>query len=189
MSMDVNGFFKQIASQIQIGKNEFAAETRQANNNDNVGLPIRRIVNTNGVTDTDIEEAMTETSPAKAVKMLLEKSPLGMKTQLTDDEVIALGYEAKTSAYHLGAPTIYAKTDGSRITLYNGLGTKEQGEDQKKAIYETDRFKQEMIYDKDGKLTKGTITIKDDFGHIEKQINFTTDENGKIKVTEEMVRG
>ena len=132
------------------------------------------------VSENDIEKALNEPSPTKALKELMNKSPIGKQEKLED-----MGYKWHSTAYHLGAPTTYQSSDGGTVTIYPGGGTAEMGEDKRKTVYENGRFKQEMFYDENGKLTGGKIIIKDNVaGFTERQIDFTMDKDGKMSVFE-----
>ncbi len=92
-----------------------------------------------------------------------------------------MGYTFAATAYHIGAPVIYESTDGGTITVYNGKGSAEMGEDKRKIVYQNGRYTQEMFYDGNGKLTKGQIKIKNEVvGFTEKQFDFLV-QNNKIK--------
>lgn len=135
---------------------------------------------TTKVSEKDVEKALNEPSPHKAIKGLLEKSPIGKQEKLQD-----MGYEWHGTAYHPSAPTIYKSSDGGTVTVYPGGGTAEMGEDKRKTVYENGRFKQEMYYDEKGNLTGGKIIIKDNIaGFTERQIDFTMDKDGKMIVSE-----
>ncbi len=74
---------------------------------------------------------------------------------------------------HIGAPKIFTSSDGGTITVYDGKGTAEMGEDKRKIVYQNGRYTQEMYYDENGKLTQGKMVIKDKIaGFTEQQYDF-----------------
>lgn len=75
----------------------------------------------------------------------------------------------------MGAPVTYTSPDGGTITVYNGKGTKEMGEDQRKTVYQNGNYIQESFYDENGKLTKCRIRIKSD-------VTGMTDPNGHLEM-------
>ena len=130
------------------------------------------------ITNKNIETAMNEPSSRKAIKGLLEKSPVGLTNIPNGDDLSSMGYQVSFTAYHIGAPVTYESYDGGRITVYNGKGSAEMGEDKKKVVYTNGRYTQEMYYDDNGNLTAGKIIIKDDVaGFTEEQYNFTVKDN------------
>lgn len=131
---------------------------------------------TKQVTPQDLEQALNEPRPSKAMKLLLAKSPL----DLEGSDFTKMGYQWAGTAYHIGAPTWYESGDGGRITVYSGRGTKEMGEDVRKTVYEKGNYKQEMFYDENGKLTRCSITIIDPVtGKPERKLDRFIDENGR----------
>ena len=125
------------------------------------------------VTKQDTERALNEPSVGKAVMGLLAKSPVGLGNQQSREEIEALGYTFTQTAYHIGAPVTYESPDGGTITVYNGKGTKEMGENQRKTVYQNGNYIQESFYDENGKLTKCEIKIKSD-------VTGMTDPNGRF---------
>lgn len=135
------------------------------------------------VTNKDIENALYETSTKNAITGLLSKSPLGLEAQPTKENIENKGYTFYQTAYHIGAPVIYKSPEGGTITVYNGKGDAKSGENERKIIYQDDRYVQEMFYDENGKLVKGSITIKDKVaGFTEERFTFLV-ENNKITKT------
>jgi len=137
--------------------------------------------NFKGVTDADIDKALNQTTGHKSVNLLLSKSPIGSGSEPSQADIESSGYRFVGTAMHLGAPMIYKSADGATITVYNGKGSAEAGEDKRKIIYQTDRYTQEMHYNDNGTLTEGEIRIKDNVaGFLEAQYIFMADENGKV---------
>ena len=53
-----------------------------------------------------------------------------------------MGYlDTGMNAYHIGAPIRFSSTDGGTITVYDGKGTANMGEDKRKIVYENGRYK------------------------------------------------
>lgn len=124
------------------------------------------------VTNQDVEQVLNEPSPIKAFKNLMDKSPVGLGQEPTKEDLEKLGYTFAQTAYHIGAPVVYKSGDGGSITVYNGKGSAEMGENIRKTVYENGRYKQEMFYDESGNLAKCEIRIKDELG--------LTEPNGRI---------
>ena len=125
------------------------------------------------VTDTVIEHALNQPSARKSINILLANSPIGLGNQPTKEDIESMGYHFSCTAMHIGAPVVYESADGGFITVYNGGGTAEMGEDKKKIVYENGRYTQEMYYDENGKLTQGKMVIKDKIaGFTEQQYDF-----------------
>ncbi len=134
------------------------------------------------VTDAVIEQALEQSSGHKSVNLLLSNSPIGLGNQPNKEDIQNAGYTFATTAYHLGAPVIYTSSDGSTITVYNGKGTANKGEDKRKIVYQTERFTQEMFYDENGRLTNGKMIIKDKVaGFTEQQYDFIMGADNHIK--------
>lgn len=150
-----------------------------------IGLQLRRpeLKNPNkSVTEEVITRAMHQTEDQKAINLLLLNSPVGRGDALSKKDLEKAGYTFVGTAYHIGAPAIYEAADGSTITCYSGKGTANMGEDRRKIVYRNGRFTQEMYYDDNGKLTGGTMTIRDKTaGFIEQEYNFSII-NGKMAV-------
>lgn len=134
------------------------------------------------VTDAIIEQALEQSSGHKAVNLLLSNSPIGLGDQPNKEDIQNAGYTMLTTAFHHGAPVLYKSGDGSTITVYNGKGTPEMGEDKRKIVYQTERFTQEMFYDENGRLTNGKMIIKDKIaGFTEQQYDFIMGADNHIK--------
>ena len=134
---------------------------------------------TKQVTAGDIEAFLNEPRPSKAAKGLLEKSPVGLGAEPSKDDFKKMGYEFAGTQYHIGAPVYYESADGGKITVYDGNGTAEMGEDKRKIVYEKGNLIQEMYYDDNGNLKTGKITVKDKVaGFPERSIRLAM-ENGK----------
>ena len=141
-----------------------------SNSKQNVGQPAQKIpiqmnkfeggVAQKKITAQDAEKAINEPRTGKAVMDLIEKSPVGLGKQQSKQEIENLGYTFKQTAYHIGAPVVYESSDGGTITVYNGKGTAEMGENERKTIYENGIYKQVMLYDENGKLKECEIRIK-----------------------------
>lgn len=133
------------------------------------------------VTNNDIEKALNEPSPAKAVKQLLAKSPVGLGHQSSANELGVLGYaDTGMRNSHMGAPISYTSSDGGSVTVYDDMRMGKTDVGPRTTIYKTDRYEQTIIYNEEGEPVKGTIKIKDDVaGFTEKQYDFII-ENGKI---------
>lgn len=90
-----------------------------------------------------------------------------------------MGYKFAGTEYHIGAPVTYKSGDGGTITIYDGKGTAEKGEDKRKIIYQKGNLIQEMYYDENGNLQKGKILVKDNIaGFTERKIDISVN-NGK----------
>ena len=113
------------------------------------------------ITQKDTDQALNEPSSSKATMDLLEKSPVGEGNQQSKEEIEALGYTFTQTAYHIGAPVIYTSADGGTITVYNGKGTAERGENERKTVYKNGNYQQETYYDENGKFKKCRIEIMD----------------------------
>ena len=97
----------------------------------------------------------------------------------TSDDFKKMGYEFAGTQYHIGAPVYYESADGGKITIYDGKGTAEMGEDKRKIVYEKGNLIQEMYYDDNGNLKTGKIIVKDNVaGFPERSIRLAM-ENGK----------
>lgn len=135
------------------------------------------------VTNELIELALNQPSGKRAVNLLLNNSPVGKGKQPGREDIENAGFTFTATGMHPGAPVIYTSADGAAITIYDGKGTAEMGEDKRKIVYQTDRYTQEMFYDENGKLTTGNITIKDKVaGFIEEQYLFNMKPDGDITV-------
>ncbi len=134
---------EQLAQKIQIQMNKFEG-----------GIAQKKI------TEQDTEKALNEPSAGKATLGLLEKSPVGEGNQQSREEIEALGYTFTQTAYHIGAPVTYESPDGGTITVYNGKGTKEMGENERKTVYKNGNYEQVTYYDENGKFKKCDIKIK-----------------------------
>lgn len=120
----------------------------------------------------DIENFLNEPSPSKAANHIFQNSPVGLGKEPTKEDFENMGYKFTNTAYHIGAPVIYESTDGGKITIYNGKGTPEMGEDKRKIVYEKGNLIQEMYYDENGNLQKGKIRVKDDIiGNTERSVD------------------
>lgn len=139
---------------------------------------------TKQVTNKDIENFVNEPRPSKAATGLLEKSPIGLGNEPSKKDIEKMGYEFAGTQYHPGAPVIYKSSDGGTITIYNGKGTAEMGEDKRKIVYQKGNLIQEMYYDDNGNLKEGKIIVKDNLaGFEERKISFLN-ENGKTSFIE-----
>ena len=165
-----------------LGKVNSAGEAKQSgktNKTDNF-IPL---ITMNGdsfkkITENDIENAVNEPSSLKAAKSLLANSPIGLNDMPDKETLEKMGYSFAATAMHIGAPMVYKSPDGGTITVYNGNGTAEMGEDKRKIVYQNGRYTQEMYYDDNGKLTDGKIIIKDNIaGFTEVQYDFTVKDN------------
>ena len=135
------------------------------------------------VTDTVIEHALNQPSARKSINILLANSPIGLGNQPTKEDIESMGYQFSLTAMHIGAPMIFTSSDGGTITVYDGKGTAEMGEDKRKIVYQNGRFTQEMYYDENGKLTNGQMIIKDKIaGFTEQQYDFIMEDNNRMTV-------
>lgn len=140
------------------------------------------------VSEGVIENALNESSPTKALKLLLANSPVGFGNQSTGAELESLGYlDDGMRMRHYGAPVSYVSSDGGTVTVYDDTrgpgGQTDVGP--RTTIYNNGRFEQTMEYDQNGKLVKGKIVIRSKiagFGGTERSISFLYDENGKLVV-------
>ncbi len=141
-------------------------------------------ISTKQITSNDIENFLNEPRPSKAAKGVLEKSPVGLGNEPTKQDFEKMGYEFAGTQYHMGAPVIYKSSDGGTITIYNGKGSAEMGEDKRKIVYQKGNLIQEMYYDDNGKLKEGKIIVKDKLtGFQERNVGFWM-ENGKMSYIE-----
>ena len=128
-----------------------------------------------GITQKDIDKYLEDPLSRKEIKNLISKSPIGLGDVPSKEDLEKQGCTFKGTAYHLGAPMFYDTPDGGSVTVYDGRGCKEHGEDQRKVIYKKGNLTQTMFYDKNGKLTGGNITVKDPVtGAKESYADFTT---------------
>ncbi|DAA85479.1 TPA: hypothetical protein CPT92_02065 [Candidatus Gastranaerophilales bacterium HUM_13] len=171
----------------QLGETTAVQTGKMQTSEANTDLSVRNIDMTNGpkaskkITNNDIEKALNEPSPTKAVKQLLAKSPVGLGRQSSANELGVLGYaDTGIRNYHIGAPISYTSSDGGTITVYDDMRMGQTDAGPRTTIYRTDRYEQTIIYDEFGEPVKGTIKIKDDVaGFTERQYDFKI-ENGKI---------
>ena len=149
-------------------------------------VPINKGVGGNAskrVTDAVIEHALNQPSARKSINMLLSNSPIGLGNQLAKEDIESMGYQFSLTAMHIGAPMIFTSSDGGTITVYDGKGTAEMGEDKRKIVYQNGRYTQEMYYDESGKLTNGQMIIKDKIaGFTEQQYAFIMEDNNRMNV-------
>ena len=123
------------------------------------------------VQNEDLEKAMSERLPSKAVNHLISNSPIGM-TLPKDNELSDIGY--LISSMDMNGNTHY----NNGLSVYTHAGKEEKGA-YYKAVYKTERFEQTMFYDKDGNLVKGTFKIKDELGFFtEAQYSVWKNEKG-----------
>ena len=189
MSMDgINGDFNKALEALKTGKVKEGGEIQQ--------LPQKIQIKMNKfeggeaqkkVTQEVINKALNEPSAMKAAKGLLNSSPVGLGQQPTREEIEKMGYSCNfaKSQYHLGAPVIFESQDGGTITVYDGKGTAEMGEDKRKIVYENGLYTQETFYDEKGNVISCEIRIKSDVtGLTEPNGRFTLfyNENGKLSV-------
>lgn len=77
----------------------------------------------------------------------------------------------------------FYETSNGKIRICQQEGEKITGEAGSiRAQYKTDKYEQEMIYDKNGNLKQGKICIRDEFGNIEKQFDLFMDEKGAMTI-------
>lgn len=133
------------------------------------------------ITNNDVEKALNEPSAYKAVKLLLDKSPVGLGRQSSPNELGVLGYvDTGIRQMHMGAPIVYDSRDGGTVTVYDDMRAGKTDVGPRATIYKTDRYEQTVIYNELGEAVKGTIKIKDDVaGFLEAKYDFKI-ENGKI---------
>ena len=129
------------------------------------------------ITNDDLENVLMQSSGIKAVRTLLDKSPVG-KTFPEAGELMKNGYspaymtDAKGSKFYQG--------DGGTIRISKQEGEERTGLAGDSLVqYTTGKYEQNVIYDKDGNIKQGTIVIRDDFGNIEKQYDFIIEDNGR----------
>lgn len=103
---------------------------------------------------------MNDPYSEKGIKNLLQKSPIGLGDAPTKQDIEKMGYNFKMTAFHIGAPVTYESPDGGTITVYDGKGDANMGEDQRKIIYKKGNLVQTMYYDNNGKLRAGNITVR-----------------------------
>lgn len=134
---------------------------------------------TKQVTSADIENFVNEPRPSKAAKGILDKSPVGLGSEPSQDDLKKMGYKFVGTGFHIGAPVFYESSDGGTVTIYPGGGSPEAGEDKRKIVYEKGNLKQEMYYDDNGNLKSGEILVKDNIaGFTARSIRIAVD-NGK----------
>lgn len=118
------------------------------------------------VINEDVEKAMNEPSARNALIGLVKRSPLGF-VQPKAEELCNNDYMVSMNGDRFSGPGGYGEwgnpaEDGSvNMTYKNG------------------KFEQSMIYDQNGNAKSGMVVIRDDFGNIERQIDFIIQE-GKM---------
>lgn len=169
-------------SNVQLNSLESSLKIKKEKSQDFLPLKNRGGNASKRVTDTVIEHALNQPSARKSINMLLTNSPIGLGNQPTKEDIESMGYQFSLTAMHIGAPMIYESVDGGTITVYDGKGSAEMGEDKRKIVYKNGRYTQEMYYDENGKLTQGKILIKDNVaGFTEQQYDFIMGADNHIK--------
>lgn len=144
----------------------------------NINMKIKTEGNAKQLTPVDIEMyVINDPYSKKGIKDLLQKSPIGLGNEPRKQDIENMGYSFKSTAYHIGAPVTYQSADGGTITVYDGKGTSEAGEDKRKIIYKKGNLVQEMYYDDNGKLTGGTIAVKSILKSTECWVGFDVKNN------------
>lgn len=113
-----------------------------------------------GVTQKDINRYLEDPFSRKEIKNLVSKSPIGLGDAPSKEELEKKGCTFAGTAYHIGAPVFYDTPDGGQISVYDGRGTN-RGEDERKVVYQKGNLTQTMYYDENGKLTGGSVMVKD----------------------------
>lgn len=174
MAMDGINWSQKLSNE-QLNASANSVQTRTEATKQNF-IPLNRGVGNDAskrITDTVIEHSLNQPSARKSVNMLLSNSPVGLGNQPSDEDIESMGYQFSLTAMHIGAPKIFTSSDGGTITVYDGKGTAEMGEDKRKIVYQNGRYTQEMYYDENGKLTQGKMVIKDKIaGFTEQQYDF-----------------
>ena len=157
----------------QVYKTDSVKKADQSKSSELIKMTSESKIAKKKITKQDTEQALNEPRTGKAVLGLLEKSPVGLGNQQTKEEITNLGYTFAGTAYYPGAPVIYNSHDGGTITVYDGRGSSNMGENIRKTVYENGNYKQEMFYDADGKLKKCDIRIKS-------EVTGLTEPNGRF---------
>lgn len=127
----------------------------------NINMKIKTEGNVKQLNSLDIElYAINNPYSESGIKDLLQKSPIGLGAEPSKEDIENMGYSFKSTAFHIGAPVTYQSKDGGTITVYNGKGPSNAGEDQRKIVYKKGNLVQTMYYDDNGKLTSGSISVK-----------------------------
>ena len=118
------------------------------------------------VTNEDVEKAMNEPSARNALIGLVKRSPLGF---------------VQPKAEQLSYNDYMVSMNGDRFSGPGGYGEwgKPAEDGSVNMTYKNGKFEQSMIYDQNGNAKSGMVVIRDDFGNIERQINFII-EKGKM---------
>ena len=147
-----------INENIEVLQNELPQTQKTAKNTikklNNIKMPEYTPLKT--VQNIDLERAMSENLPSKAINHLISNSPIGM-TLPSDKELADIGY--LKSCFDMNGNTHYS----NGLSIYTHAGMQEEGA-YYKAVYKTDRFEQTMFYDTAGKLVKGIFKIKNEIG-------------------------
>lgn len=128
------------------------------------------------IKQSDIDNALLNSSSVNAVKGLIEKSPVGMTLQDSFE-----GYFPITMQDEYGS-SYFENSNGGRIrvTSYDLYPDLKEVEFTSK----DGKYVQRMNYDKQtGKFVDGTIDIFDELGNREKHFGVATQTNGKLCVT------
>lgn len=125
------------------------------------------------ITDHDVEKAMNEPSGRNVINALVKRSPIGFE-EPTIDDLMHNGYAV---AYH-------RNLDGSYDFVGNNgnINVLDAQDGSVKMNYKSGKFEQNMVYDKNGQVKAGTLIFRDDFGAIERQIDFQMQKDGKMFV-------
>lgn len=165
--MKINEAIETILSQVQESKPQSKKDKFKATSIMQMpeSTPLKSVKN------EDLEKAMSEKLPSKAISHLISNSPIGM-TLPTKNELADIGY--LQSSFDMNGNTHY----NNGLSIYTHADMEEQGA-YYKAVYKTERFEQTMFYDKNGNLVKGNFKIKDEvIGLTEAQYSVWKNEKG-----------
>lgn len=158
--------------------------SEQANGNASGGIKATNVKMTGlykegGVTQKDIDKYLDDPFSRKEIKNLISKSPIGLGDAPSKEDLEKKGCTWAGTAYHPGAPVFYDTPDGGQISVYNGKGTN-RGEDERKVIYQKGNLIQTMYYDENGKLTGGSVMVKDSNTNLVDAYTAFSVKDGKI---------
>lgn len=127
------------------------------------------------VTQADVDVALSNPSNVRAVKGLIEKSPVGMTLQDSFEGYLPIHM---TDEY---GSSYFENIKGGRIRVTPDVF--DNGFKEVEFTSKDGRYVQRMHYDEGtGKFIDGTIDIFDEFGNREKHYGIATQTNGKMRV-------
>lgn len=127
------------------------------------------------VTQADVDVALSNPSNVRAVKGLIEKSPVGMTLQDSFEGYLPI---YMTDEY---GSSYFENINGGRIRVTPDVF--DNGFKEVEFTSKDGRYVQRMHYDEGtGKFIDGTIDVFDEFGNREKHYGIATQTNGKMRV-------